>query len=272
MIEWHRLLGLGLTDYFTDSGYEVKMEIDLSIKKQRLDILIVERELVKQLSELPDGLENMARYNLISYKSFRQVTDAWSLDELNGHYVNYRKQISPSWDKLLPVEDFRLYAVCTRHPEKLETEAPLKFVKQGVYDIQWGGKQIRLIVLSEVPKVKRNALWLLFSGIMENVQFGAAQYEWRQPELSTVMNDLFKFYRIEGLAMPYTVEDYKREHRQELWEEFISGELFESWEMEELLKKLPLEKLLKGLPPEVLLKRLRREDVEAYLKKLSTTN
>jgi len=212
-----------MTDYFTDSGYEVRVEVDLSIKKQRLDILIIERELVKQLSELPDGLENLARYNLISYKSFRQTVDAWTLDELNGHYVNYRKQISPSWDKLVPVEDLRLYAVCTRPPEKLATEATLKFVKQGVYDIQWGGKQIRLIVL-------------------------------------------------EGLTMPYTVEDYKREHRQELWEEFISGELFEHWEMEELLKKLPLEKLLKGLPPEILLKRLSREDIEAYLKKLSTAN
>jgi len=72
--------------------------------------------------------------------------------------------------------------------------------------------------------------------------------------------------------MPYTVEDYKREHRQELLAEFMSGELFESSEVEELLKKLPLEKLLKGLPPEELLKRLSREDVEAYLKKLSTTN
>lgn len=281
MIEWHRLLGLGLTDCFTDSGYEVRMEIDLSIKKQLLDILIIERESVKPLSELPDGLENLAQYNLISYKSFRQVADAWSLDELNAHYVNYRKQISPSLDKLLAVENFRLYLVCTRRPEKLTSEATLQFVKLGVYDIQWGGKQIRLIVLSEVPKVKRNALWLLFSGIMESVQFGLAQYEWRQPELSSVMNDLFKFYRIEGLPMPYTVEDYKRDHKREVLasmtpEERLEGlppeERLKGLPLEEFLKRLPPEERLKGLPPEEFLKRLSREDIEAYLKKLTAAN
>jgi hypothetical protein len=32
-------------------------------------------------------------HNLISFKSFQESLDAWSLKELVGHYVNYRKQL-----------------------------------------------------------------------------------------------------------------------------------------------------------------------------------
>ncbi len=94
MIEWHRLFGLGLTDYFTDSGYEVKLEKDLSIKQQFLDVLIIEQDSRSQIVEPPDGLESLARHNLMTYKSLQQSLDGWALDELIGHYVNYRKQSS----------------------------------------------------------------------------------------------------------------------------------------------------------------------------------
>jgi hypothetical protein len=272
MIDWHHLFGLGLIDYFTDSCYKVELEKDLSIKKQRLDVLIIEQESGSHISELPDGLENLTRRNLMTYKSLRQPLDAWALDELIGHYVNYRKQSSPSLEALLPVEDFGLYAVGVRHPEKLEKEIALELVKKGVYDIHWGSRQIRLIVLSEVPKIKRNALWLLFSGIVENVQYGVSQYNWRQPDLSTAINDLFEFYQIEGIAMPYTVEDYKRDVKEKVLKSLTPEELLERLPLEEILKRLPPEELLKRVPPEEFLKRLTREEIEAYLKKLSTSN
>jgi len=117
MIDWHHLFGLGLTDFFTGSCYEVKIEIDLSLKKQRLDVLIVEQESGNRILEPPDGLENLARHNLMSYKSFQQALNAWTLDELLGHYVNYRKQKSPSFEKLLPAEEFGLYAVSAHYVE-----------------------------------------------------------------------------------------------------------------------------------------------------------
>jgi hypothetical protein len=217
------LFGLGVTDYFTDSGYEVKLEKDLSIKQQFLDVLIIEQESGSQISELPDGLENLSQHNLMTYKSLQQPLDAWALDELIGHYVNYRKQSSPSLEGLLPVEDFALYAVSTRHPEKLEKQTVLDFVKKGVYDVHWGSQQVRLIVLSEVPKIERNALWLLFSGIVENVQYGALNYHWRRRDVSTVMNDLFTFYQSEGFAMPYTVEDYKKDLKKKSFGDADAG-------------------------------------------------
>ncbi|MEN8219945.1 MAG: hypothetical protein ABFS56_27070 [Pseudomonadota bacterium] len=32
----------------------------------------------------------------------REPLDVWAIEELIGHYVNYRKQMSPSLDDLLP--------------------------------------------------------------------------------------------------------------------------------------------------------------------------
>ena len=294
MIDWHRLFGLTMTDYFTDSAYRVELEIDLSIKQQFLDILVIEQELGSPIADPPDGLEDLARHNLMTYKSLHQPMDAWALDELMGHYVNYRKQSSPSLDALLPVEDFRLYAVSTRRPAKLETEVSLMMLDKGVYEVQWGSRPIRLIVLSEVRQTERNAVWQLFSAVPKSVHYGAFHYHWRQTDLSTVVNQLFESYRVEGFAMPYTVEDYKKELREELKKELLAEltieQLLEEFSSEELLKKLPLgewlkelppeerlkglspEELLKGLPPEERLKGLTKEEIEAYIEKLSTSH
>ena len=115
MIDWHRLFGLTLTDYFTGSAYRIEMETDLSIKQQLLDILIIEQEEGSPVTQPPAGLDNLSRHNLMTYKSLHQPLDAWALDELVGHYVNYRKQRSPSFEALLPAEDFSLYAVTATH-------------------------------------------------------------------------------------------------------------------------------------------------------------
>ena len=45
--------------------------------------------------------------------------------ELIGHYVNLRKQVSPSLQDLLPESDFRLFAVCVRFPQNLVSRVPL---------------------------------------------------------------------------------------------------------------------------------------------------
>jgi hypothetical protein len=46
-------------------------------------------------------------HNLITFKSHQEALDDWALKELTGHYVNYRKQVSPSLQQLLPEEEFR---------------------------------------------------------------------------------------------------------------------------------------------------------------------
>ncbi len=155
LIDWHHLFGITLTDFFTDTAYTVELEKDLSLKKQFLDVVIIEKKEGRMPDVLPDGLENMAKHNLISYKSFHEPFDSWAADELIGHYVNYRKQVSPSLKKLLPKKDFRLYAVCTRYPAKLAEHAELKPAAEGVYDFLWGSRDMRLIVTSRIYEEKK---------------------------------------------------------------------------------------------------------------------
>ena len=94
MISWHRLFGIGLIDLFAHTNYKVELEKDLSIKQQFLDVVIIEQVQASELPKgLPDGLDNLAQHNLLTYKSFRESLTSWALDELVGHYVNYRKQI-----------------------------------------------------------------------------------------------------------------------------------------------------------------------------------
>ncbi len=88
MIKWHRLFGITLTDFFTGTAYNVELEKDLSLKQQLLDVLIIKKNKGALLNEIPDGLENLGKYNLMTYKSHQQALNAWALDEFTGHFVN----------------------------------------------------------------------------------------------------------------------------------------------------------------------------------------
>ncbi len=110
--DWHRLFGLLLADFFTGSPFVVEVERDLSVQQQFLDVVVVRRGRRRFAGRLPDGLEGLVAHNLITFKSHHEALDAWAVKELVGHYVAYRKLISPSPSELLPEEQFRLYAVC----------------------------------------------------------------------------------------------------------------------------------------------------------------
>ncbi|QTA79293.1 Uncharacterized protein dnl_15510 [Desulfonema limicola] len=160
LLPWHRIFGISLSDYFTGTLYRVELEKDLSIKQQFLDVVIIEAGEGKIPDELPDGLENLAAHNLLTYKSHQEALNGWTLYELSGHYVNYRKQVSPSLKILLPEKDFQLYAVSTRYPAELMKNADFIYAKSGIYDIKcpWDSRNIRLIVLSRISKEKKNAI------------------------------------------------------------------------------------------------------------------
>ena len=212
MIQWHRLLGLTLTDFFSDTSYDVELEKDLSVKQQLLDVVIIEKHAGGPLKECPDGVDDLAKHNLLTYKSHQQILDEWTIHELVGHYVNYRKQISPSPDDLLPFGDFRLYAVSARFPSNLAEAVPFEPVTDGVYDIRWGNLRVRIIVLSKIREKPENAIWQMYSAVPDKVQSGAKMYRWRKRDVSGVINYLFNKYNMEGVAMPYTVEDYKKDN------------------------------------------------------------
>ncbi|MDJ0837869.1 MAG: hypothetical protein QNK37_15235 [Acidobacteriota bacterium] len=262
MIDWHRLLGLVFSDFFSDTGYEVELEKDLSLKKQLLDILVIYKEQNKPLYEEPDGLDNMSQYNLMTYKSMNEPLNRWAVEELHGHFVNFRKSLGKP---LTPYNDFSLYAVATRFPSDLAGQVDLKRIKTGVYEVQWGIGKIRVIVLGELPKTRNNAVWNLFSGIAEKVTYGQMHYHWRNPDASTVIDKLFEKYNLEGLKMSYTLEDFQREYRKEIIDSLTAEERLAGMPPEELLAGMPPEERLAGMQPEERLAGMQPEELRAAL-------
>ena len=74
---WHRLFGLTWTDFFTGLPVTVEMEKDLSLKKQLLDVLLIRKEAEILNCRLPDGFEDLAPYNLVTFKSHVEKLSIW---------------------------------------------------------------------------------------------------------------------------------------------------------------------------------------------------
>jgi hypothetical protein len=267
-IDWHRLFGITLIDYFTNTKYHVELEKELSHKQQRLDVIIIEQTKGPPLVEVPDGLENLSKYNLLTYKSHHQPLDAWTIDELLGHYVNYRKQESPSLNKLLPLKTFRFYAVSTRYPSKLAREVTLQKLQPGVYVTVWGPHEVRVIVLSRIPKAARNTLWHLFSGVLDKVEYARTHHHWRETDPREILTQMYEQYIGEEVFMSYTMENFRRDSKRYFLAKVKENpaELLQELSPEERLKGLSPEDRLKGLSPDDFIKRLSPEDL---IKRLS---
>jgi hypothetical protein len=258
---WHRLFGLLLTDYLRDSPFTVELEKDLSHRQQLLDVVIVRRVEGRMSRAMPDGLQDLANHNLITLKSFWEPFDDWTLKELTGHYVNYRKQASKPREELLPESEFRLFGICARHPQQLLQVIAHEKTQEGVYDCRRGTDVIRLIVARDLPKKKENSLLHLFSAAQEQVKYAAEHFDLQSPEISSVVNQLFGEYRREGLTMPYTMEDFKREVAFEFLEKMTPEE------RREYLEQLTPEERLSGLAPKQILQHLSDDEIKAYLAK-----
>ena len=292
--QWHRLFGIALTDIFTDTPWRVELERELALQSQVLDVVIIERDTALTTASsiadygLPDGLEGLRTHNLLTYKSQHEAMDSWALEELLGHYVNYRKQISPK-DKLIAPERFQLYAVTTRYPRDLAQQWPLQPTPWPcVFDLAWASHRLRLIVLDGIAQHPRNAPWELFSRQQDRIRHGARHYAWRRPGSHELLHQLYLTYHLEDPAMSYTMEDFIRETHQQILhnmtpaerqafldelpaEERLKGlnpeERLKGLEPEERLKGLEPEDRLKGLEPEDRLKGLDPEQVKAWLKR-----
>ncbi|MGH8474744.1 MAG: hypothetical protein ACRER2_03080 [Methylococcales bacterium] len=277
MTNWHRLFGLFIMDFFTASPFVVELEKDLSSKQQFLDVVIVRKQRKRAFDALPDGLDNLAEHNLLSYKSLREPFDGWALKELTGHYVNYRKLVSSGRKRLLPEERFRLYGVSTRYPRNLSREFHLTRLKPGVYEISWGTDRIRIIVLSEIVEGEHNAVWRLFSAKPQAVLEARQAYQTHQLEMSTIVQQLFENYQQEKFDMSYTVldfqKDYVRDHLdllspEEVLKRFSPEEVLKRFSPEEVLKRFSPDDRLQGLSPDDIIKHLSAKDLEKLRAKL----
>jgi hypothetical protein len=239
---FHRLFRLTWSDFFQGAASNVEAEIDLSLKRQLLDLAFVRTGPEPLPRRLPDGFEDLAVHNLVTFKSHQEALDAWALWELIGHFVNYRKQVSPSWDDLLPEEDFRLFAVGARYPQGLARRVPLASSQEGVYEVEALGLPIRIIVASQLPEEEHNAMLHLFSAREGLLRYGREHYRPQSPETSTVLFELFKTYS-EDPNMPDTLKEFARE----TIDRFLA-----SLPPEERLKGLSAEEVIRALPPETL--------------------
>jgi hypothetical protein len=181
--DWHRLFGLLLTDFFSDSPFTVEVERDLS-QQQFLDVVIVRRRRGKFAGALPDGLGDLGEHNLITFKSLGEALDDWAIRELLGSYVAYRKLVSPSPSDLLPAARFRLYAVCARFPQRgFQVSPHLGEVEEQPQQFIQGAL---LNLCSRLPA--RHGCWSHFQTL--------SQGGLRQPEFLATPADLLRFEQV----------------------------------------------------------------------------
>lgn len=156
----------------------------------------------------------------------------------------------------MPEERFHLYAVCSREPDTLAKQIKLHPVRQGVYDCWRGTDRFRIVVANRLPQTANNAPLHLFAASGQQVEFGATHYRLRSDSTSTLIRRLFEGYEVEGLKMPYTLEDFYRE--------------FIQTHADEILEMLPPERRVKGLSAaelERLLEKQRKIEAAAKSKK-----
>jgi hypothetical protein len=256
----HRLFGLSWIDFFQGTTVSVKTEMDLSLKQQFVDLVLIHCGPGPIPRPLPDGFDDLAAHNLLTFKSHQEALDGWALCELIGHYVNYRNQAGASLQDLLPETDFRLYAVCVRFPHNLGQRVELTPLREGVYEVRAVTLRIRVIVVNELPQAEQNAMLHLFSAREELLRYGREHYRPRSNETSTLLYELFQTYR-EDPDMSDKLKEFVRESIDNLLNSLTPEERLKGLPAEELRKRLSTEERLEGLPAEERLKGLSAEEV-----------
>lgn len=246
---WHRLFGLSWTDFCDGSALDVNPEKDLSVRQQFVDLLLIRRGPGPLPAPLPDGFEDLGEFNVVTFNSHQEPLDGWALCEAVGHYVNARKQCSPSLKNLLPESAFRLYAVCVRFPHNLAQQVALARLRDGVYELPLVARRIRIIVVQELPQQEQNAMLLLFSAQEKQVHYGRQHYKPRTGEMTTLFYDLLKIYS-EDPEMSEALKEYARTR------------------LKELLKEVPPEDRLEGLSAEQVVQGLNSEQKRAVMEEL----
>jgi hypothetical protein len=256
---FHRVFGLSWKDFFDGTDVEVQTEIDLSIKEQLLDVVLIRKGASPLPRQLPDGFD-LAVFNLITFKSYQEALDEWALHELLGHYVNYRKQSSPSMRDLLPETHYRLIAVSARFPQQLAKKTTITRLGEGVYEVRVIERTIRVIVVSELPEEEQNAMLHMFSASEKLLSYCRKHYRPHSRETSSLLYNLLRVYE-EDPSMSQAMKEFVRETIDEILASLPAEELRKRLSAEERLKGLPAEERLKGLPAEERLKGLSADEV-----------
>jgi hypothetical protein len=111
-----------------------------------------------------------------------------------------------------------------------------------------------VVVAGELPREAHNAPLHLFSASPELVGFGGLAYRQRSDQTSRLLGELFGEFVREGLAMPFTMEDFNRQYAKQYFPRLTPEERAE---------------VLQALPPEERLAGLSAEQIRQYLDRLS---
>ncbi|KOR27723.1 hypothetical protein TI04_12720 [Achromatium sp. WMS2] len=109
----------------------------------------------------------------------------------------------------------------------------------------------------------------MLSGDLKLIQWGKQHYQGHDERINHVMQQIFEHYNLEGLAMPYTLDDFERDYLRshvhllppaDRLKGLRPEERLEGLKPSDLLKSLKPEERLEGLRPADLLKRLKPEE------------
>jgi hypothetical protein len=170
-------------------------------------------------------------------------------------------------DKLLPVSDYQLYAVCVRFPSKLAQQVELKPVSPGVHEHEVLTLRIRIIVVNQLPEEEQNAMLHLLSANPGLLKYGQEHYRPHSKQISTLLYQLLKLHA-EDEKMSEKMKELLRQSVEDFFKSVPLEERLKGVSPEELLKMVPVEERLKGLSADELLKSLPPEVVTQLAQKL----
>jgi len=225
-VNWHRLWGLMMSPLFERLGCETIVELDLSIKIQRLDMVVVIKQepfdynLLKH--EYYEGFENLNKHNLLSFKSFREVFNTFALEEFYGHFINYKKEKNISDDNIV-----NLYAITHHLPKELferyQNTNFLECIKENeIYDLK-----ILTPVRFIITKNSKHPVLGLFSDSVNQIKLSRERLEedgWLIEQVSSYLGKLYNYYNLEGVNMPYTKEMFLKDNYPKIYRQVLRAE------------------------------------------------
>ena len=132
--------------------------------------------------------------------------------------------------------EIQLYAVSTRYPSKLFSGVSAEEIREGVWECRVLSRNIRILVLSRLPLEQRNAILAFFTFDRGKVKFALENYQWQMDDGSTVINQLLERYTQEGIDMPYTMEQFRKEYVKAHLGDLDPEEVLSRFSLEDRLK------------------------------------
>ncbi len=258
-IDWHDLFGVVIANQIRGLPYTLEIDYNVARSDQRIDLLLKKNIPAAPAPILPDGFENLQEHNLLSFKSFQEPMDAYAIFELCCYGFLYMKMITEKGKEKWPLPNLGLYAIATRRPVQLFKVTRLKFhkLKSGVYDVECGTSDVRLIVINELKQESQNSNLLLLSNNEKQIEYGKKSNNLDHPDF------MFSIWRLQNRDAPkganvakpksFTMESFREflaaqpNAREQLLRKLPNPEQFEAVPTEELLLHLPTSALLPAI-------------------------